>query len=221
MANLPRAEEAARRRGHLGDAPLLIKSIKPADAAVASVRNPDAHVSFSQYGLKDLILLPMLKRYGRLEGGFYVDVGAFHPFRFSNTALLHLHKGWCGVNIDASPEAIALFNVHRPNDINILAAVSDEETELEFVTFNKGNVNSLDPGTIKDGPGPTAPSRSRSASRYERSGWTISWARSSPCRTRSTCFQWTAKGRIIASSSPTTGSVLSLRRSGRVPRSQT
>jgi len=99
----------------------------------------------------------MLKRYGRLEGGFYVDVGAFHPFRFSNTALLHLHKGWRGVNIDASPEAIALFNVHRPNDINILAAVSDEETELEFVTFNKGNVNSLDPGTIKRWAGAGSP----------------------------------------------------------------
>jgi len=135
---------------------VLIKSIKPAGAAVASVGNPDAHVSFAQYG-EDLILLPTLRKYGRLEGGFYVDVGAFHPFRFSNTALLHLHKGWRGVNIDASPDAIALFNEHRPGDINILAAVSDEETDLEYVTFNKGNINSLDARMIKRWAGPDSP----------------------------------------------------------------
>ena len=90
-----------------------------------------------------------------------MDVGAYHPFRFSNTALLHLHKGWRGVNIDASPEAVALFDLHRPDDINILAAVSDEETELEYAKFDKGNINSLDPATIKRWGGPDSPFRIR------------------------------------------------------------
>ncbi len=34
--------------------------------------------------------------------GFYVDVGAHDPFRFSNTYLFY-RLGWSGINIDAAP----------------------------------------------------------------------------------------------------------------------
>ena len=50
--------------------------------------------------------------------GFYVDVGAHHPFRFSNTYWAYL-KGWHGINIDPNSEAIELFDVFRKRDYNL------------------------------------------------------------------------------------------------------
>jgi len=59
--------------------------------------------------------------------GRYLDVGAYHPFRHSNTAFFWL-KGWTGVNVDANPKTISLLNKYRKGDQNIWAAViTDKE----------------------------------------------------------------------------------------------
>lgn len=63
---------------------------------------------------------------GEKTSGIYLDIGAYHPFKYSNTAYLWL-KGWHGVNVDANPKTIGLFNKIRKNDINICAAVITEE----------------------------------------------------------------------------------------------
>lgn len=47
--------------------------------------DPNAQLSFSQEG-EDLIILRIFDGQGR---GFYVDVGAHHPTRFSNPYLLY------------------------------------------------------------------------------------------------------------------------------------
>ncbi len=79
---------------------------------------------FSQYG-EDVILH---KLFGpKFAEGFYIDIGAHHPFRQSNTAYLWL-LGWNGVNVDASRKTIDLFKKVRPNDVNIWTAVVDEAT---------------------------------------------------------------------------------------------
>ena len=81
-------------------------------------------VHFSQYG-EDVILHKLFG--SKFADGFYIDVGAHHPFRQSNTAYLWL-LGWNGVNVDASRKAIEAFRKARPNDENIWAAVVDEAT---------------------------------------------------------------------------------------------
>ncbi|NES67808.1 MAG: FkbM family methyltransferase [Okeania sp. SIO2D1] len=100
----------------------------------------DLRISYSQFG-EDLVLLQHLQKQ---QNGFYVDVGAFHPWKYSNTALLHNFMGWKGINIDANPSAIELFKEARPNDINVVAAISDVVEELEFAIFNHPAVNTLD-----------------------------------------------------------------------------
>ena len=45
--------------------------------------------------------------------GFYVDVGARRPKRFSNTYRLY-RRGWRGLNIDANPGSMAPFRRIRP-----------------------------------------------------------------------------------------------------------
>jgi FkbM family methyltransferase len=90
-----------------------------------------ANSSFSQFG-EDLALL----RYFEGRRGFYVDIGACHPVRFSNTYLLH-KRGWSGINVDANPEALELFRLRRPRDVNIHAAVSDTVGDVEFNLYDE------------------------------------------------------------------------------------
>lgn len=96
-------------------------------------------ISYSLEG-EDLIL----SRYFEGEkSGFYVEVGAYHPVRFSNSYLFY-KKGWHGINIDARPGSMKLFNRIRPRDINIEAAISDEMEELTYYMFNEPALNSFD-----------------------------------------------------------------------------
>jgi len=76
--------------------------------------------SFSQFG-EDRFLL---RHFADCPPGFYVDVGAYHPFYCSNTHLLY-RRGWHGINLEPDSEAFALFGRHRSRDINLPIAVCD------------------------------------------------------------------------------------------------
>ncbi|MCA6595319.1 MAG: FkbM family methyltransferase [Pseudanabaena sp. M046S1SP1A06QC] len=93
-------------------------------------------LSFSQEG-EDLILKRIFEN---KEQGFYVDVGAHHPQRFSNTYLFYL-KGWRGINIDAMPDSMKAFEKLRPKDINIESAISEKSEILTYYMFNESALN--------------------------------------------------------------------------------
>ena len=65
------------------------------------------------------------------EKGFYVDIGAHHPIHRNNTHLLFM-KGWHGINIDVNMFSIDLFKFLRPEDLNLLTAISDQDGEVTF-----------------------------------------------------------------------------------------
>lgn len=92
-------------------------------------------IQFSQFG-EDLFV-----RYyfgNGKKAGFYVDIGAYHPFQGSNT--YHFYKsGWRGINIEPNPIMFPSFPRHRENDINLNLAVSNHEG---FVDFNCDGVYS-------------------------------------------------------------------------------
>lgn len=75
--------------------------------------------------------------------GFYVDAGAHHPRRFSNTCFFY-KLGWSGVNIDAAPGSMALFRKWRPWDINVEAALGREPRALTFYIFDEPALNTFD-----------------------------------------------------------------------------
>lgn len=89
---------------------------------------------------EDLILDRML---GPQPSGFYVDVGAHHPVRFSNTYLFY-RRGWRGLNIDAAPGSMRLFERHRPRDINVESGVAGHAGELDYFRFNEPALNTFD-----------------------------------------------------------------------------
>lgn len=95
--------------------------------------------SYSQEG-EDLILL---RHFGNKKNGSYVDVGAHHPKRFSNTYCFYL-RGWRGINIDANQDAIELFNRDRPEDVNIFQPISLRKEKLKYYVFNEPALNTFD-----------------------------------------------------------------------------
>lgn len=99
----------------------------------------DLSFSYSQEG-EDLLLPRLFKKE---TPGFYVDVGAHHPVRFSNTYSLYL-AGWRGVNLDATPGSMKPFQTLRPEDINIECAVSDRSDPIRFYLFAEGALNTID-----------------------------------------------------------------------------
>jgi hypothetical protein len=81
-------------------------------------------IHFGQYG-EDILIHKIFSK--RIRYGFYLDVGAFHPFQYSNTAYLWV-KGWRGMNVDANPNSIRIFKKARSQDTNLLAAIVPAET---------------------------------------------------------------------------------------------
>ncbi len=90
---------------------------------------------------EDLILNRLLD--GQAQG-FYVDVGAHHPVRFSNTYLFY-RRGWRGINIDAMPGSMKKFDKVRPRDINIERGIAGKEGRLTYYRFNEPALNTFDP----------------------------------------------------------------------------
>ena len=77
---------------------------------------------------EDLYLKKIFKK---KNNGIYLDIGAYHPYRLSNTFLLY-KKGWSGINIDINKESIELFNIARPGDINLNIAIGSKNKKQIF-----------------------------------------------------------------------------------------
>ena len=81
-------------------------------------KKPSRH--FAEFG-EDIFVSRILKN---IESGKYIDVGCYHPFKGSLTALLYKKK-WDGINIDVSKTSIDLFNFIRKRDLNLNCAVTN------------------------------------------------------------------------------------------------
>ena len=100
--------------------------------------------SYSQEGEDRL-----LARYFGYSGpGFYVDVGAHHPYRFSNTQLFY-EQGWRGINIDAMPGSMKPFRRSRPRDVNLEIGIGEAPATARFFVFNETALNTFDEATAR------------------------------------------------------------------------
>ena len=112
---------------------------------IAGKIDPAGRVIFSQEG-EDQLLMRLLD--GR-ERGFYVDVGAHHPRRFSNTCVFY-EKGWRGINVDPNPEAIQIFLRERPGDINLCCGISDQKGAMKYFQMSDPALNTFDEGLARE-----------------------------------------------------------------------
>jgi FkbM family methyltransferase len=117
----------------------VVTTLLAVRAALRGEYSPFATLCYSQEG-EDMVLASLFFR--RVERGFFVDVGAHHPKRFSNTYRFY-RQGWRGINIDPNPEAIALFKRQRPRDVSLTLGVASEPGTLTYYMFDEPAVNTL------------------------------------------------------------------------------
>jgi FkbM family methyltransferase len=86
--------------------------------------------SFSQFG-EDMILRNFFP--GK-QNGFYIDIGAHHPVKYSNTWYFY-KRGWTGINIDPLPGIKEQFERLRPRDLFLGAGLSDDPAEIQYYRF--------------------------------------------------------------------------------------
>jgi len=77
--------------------------------------------TYSQFG-EDLFIENF---FSNKHNGIYVDIGCYHPIKYSNTAKL-FNKGWRGYNIDINQTSIDFFKIVRPRDKNIHTFLSND-----------------------------------------------------------------------------------------------
>ncbi|MCI9843878.1 FkbM family methyltransferase [Flavobacterium pectinovorum] len=107
-----------------------------------------SYKAYSQEG-EDILLTRIFE--GKKDG-FYLDIGAHHPKRFSNTYLFY-KKGWRGINIDPMPGIMKEFEKMRPRDINLEIGISKQEQILTYYIFNEPALNTFncEEAKLKDG----------------------------------------------------------------------
>lgn len=77
------------------------------------------------------------------KNGTYVDVGAHHPSRFSNTKLFY-DVGWRGLSIDPRPGFAKEYLRERPEDIALESAIANTPGELTYFLFDEPALNGFD-----------------------------------------------------------------------------
>lgn len=113
------------------------------DVLLRIISDPFLCITYSQFG-EDTVITEFLSGNNLVNRPkFYVDVGAYHPSRFSNTKLLRF-MGWIGINIDPNPDSIKLFQEERPADINLNMGISSKSGYADLYCFREGAVNTFD-----------------------------------------------------------------------------
>lgn len=100
---------------------------------------------YSQEG-EDILLERMI---GSRTKGFYIDVGAHHPYRYSNTCYFY-KRGWSGINIEPNPELFRSFLKHRKRDINLNMGLNIKQQELKYYYFDDPAMNTFSPETADE-----------------------------------------------------------------------
>lgn len=82
--------------------------------------------SYAQHG-EDTFVLDYFS--GKI--GKYMDVGANHPYKLSNTYLLYKNN-WRGINVEPIPYLYKNIKKNRPQDINLNVGVGREKSSITF-----------------------------------------------------------------------------------------
>jgi FkbM family methyltransferase len=100
--------------------------------------NRNGRPSYSQTG-EDIVASAYLDL---TRPGFYVDVGCFDPFQFSNTLALY-SRGWRGLVVDGNPAAIRRFQRCRPRDTAVCAICSNVEGPVTFAVSRHPEMSTI------------------------------------------------------------------------------
>ena len=87
------------------------------------------------------------RAFARQSSGFYVDIGAGHPWVDSVTCHFYLH-GWRGLNVEPRPRIASMLQKWRPLDLLAHCCISDRDGEIEFFEVQAPCVSTGDGGGL-------------------------------------------------------------------------
>jgi FkbM family methyltransferase len=96
--------------------------------------------SFSQCG-EDLIVDHIFHQL-QIENPSYLDIGAHHPKRLSNTYLFY-SRGSRGINVEPDPALFVAFLEDRKEDINLNIGVAGKGGSADFYIMNEPALNTF------------------------------------------------------------------------------
>lgn len=76
------------------------------------------------------------------KDGFYVDVGAYDPNRFSNTKRFY-KRGWTGINIEPDINNCRRFISDRKRDINLNIGIGNSNEKMRFYVFSPNTLSTF------------------------------------------------------------------------------
>lgn len=104
-----------------------------------SIFDPYTNMYWSQEG-EDILLKRI---FANKKKGFYIDVGAHHSSRFSNTYKLYKESDWNGINIDPNLKSYKNLQKNRKRDINICCGISNKKEVLKFYSFQESALSTF------------------------------------------------------------------------------
>jgi len=106
---------------------------------IASLLTGIRNGTFSQHGEDRYIAHYFEQR----DTGFYLDIGASHPFRISNTYSLY-RAGWHGVTVEPIPRLAKLHRRWRTRDELLPVAVGATNGTVDFFEMTPSVLSTLD-----------------------------------------------------------------------------
>lgn len=91
---------------------------------------------------EDIIFEEFWKAENGNKTGFFVEIGGYHPVRFSNTYRLY-KSGWKGVIVEPTPGKRNLFKTMRPRDIFVQKAAGRTKQKTYLYCFPEGALNRI------------------------------------------------------------------------------
>lgn len=126
-------------KGSLASYLNIVLDVKKSTISIDDINNlKEGRLVFSQEG-EDALLSRI---FTDKKEGFFVDIGAHHPKRFSNTFLFY-QLGWRGINVEPNLDVKRLFDTIRPLDINLGIAIGNDESESIFYMFEEPALNTF------------------------------------------------------------------------------
>lgn len=113
---------------------MLFRKAKPSEKELHQ------KVSYSQSG-EDLII-DFFFTARKIDKPSYIDIGAYHPYKISNTALFY-EKGSRGIIIEPNPDGFEKFTKYRPEDTNLNIGIGNEESVLAYYSMNSPTLNTF------------------------------------------------------------------------------
>lgn len=108
--------------------------------------NDYTRITFSQCG-EDAIIDFVARQCGIKIDSFF-DIGANHPFEYSNTYLFY-SRGARGVCVEPIPSMAEEFRLARPDDTVVENVISSVNDPVPFYILEPSTLSTLDPGALK------------------------------------------------------------------------